>query len=141
MHEELPAHLVLANAGGSAGQYKVAEAWEAALQQGISLDHLAPIFSPSAAPSQGAVPPLVSLRQALLPYIREAAERLVLQGPLRDHAAREPATGSQNVSSKASAVSAGGAPNPSPQKPAEPREPPPWGRSHVAHVTVVKLRG
>jgi hypothetical protein len=165
----LPAHLVLANAGGGAGQYKVAEAWEAALQQGISLDHLAAIYSPctqlatpaltpsapvgvgnmaggssgslpagvhgsglssnsfggSAAPSQGAVPPLVSLRRVLLPYIRAEAERLVLQGPLRDLEPQEP-TGSQNVSSKAPAASADSARKPSPQKPAEPREPPPW---------------
>ncbi len=157
------------HAGGSTGQYKVAEAWEAALQQGISLDHLAAIYSPctplatpaltpsasvgvgnmaggssgslpagvhgsglssssfggSAAPSQSAVPPLVSLRRALLPYIRAEAERLVLQGPLRDLAPQEP-TGSQNFSSKASAASAGGARKPSPQKPAEAREPPPW---------------
>ena len=38
----------------------------------------------ASAASQGGVPPLLSLRRALLPHIQAAAERLVLEGPLRD---------------------------------------------------------
>ena len=38
----------------------------------------------SSAASQGGVPPLLSLRRALMPHIQAAAQRLVLEGPLRD---------------------------------------------------------
>lgn len=82
-------------------------------------------FRGSANLSQIAVPPLLSLRRALLPHIQAAAERLVLLGPLGDLAA-QPHTESQHFCSQASAPSCATARESLPQKPAEPREPPPW---------------